>query len=250
MTDGINNLQTDTLLHNPSADPKSAPVDRSVQNVAQRALTETPTDSLPNTDEEKEFEKIETSETVQDMDFSGLDGATHNAAHNGFWKNLREIAAYPKATNPTEALHRLASATLPSLFLRVPADCSKFPLATSLNLSNNGLTVVPKGIGELEHLVTLDLSRNNFKDSFPESICTSKTLTKLNLSNCQLKTLPDSFGNLQSLTELDLSGNRLDSLPESFSKLSNLKTIHITTGHETLKAAIKKALPECEVITK
>ncbi len=247
MTDNINNVKTGAFPHTPSTGQESAPVDTSVQDVAQRALTEAPTDGLGDIEVITESEVAEAAGYVN---FSNLDGSTHSAANHGFWQSLKERIVRPQATNLAEALHTLSRAALPSLFLRVPTDCSEFTWATSLDLSNNGLTVVPNGIGELAHLVTLDLSHNNFKDSFPESICNSKTLTNLNLSNCQLKTLPDSFGDLESLTELDLSGNRLNSLPESFSKLTNLKTIYINSREKALEEAIKKTLPDCRIVTK
>ena len=51
------------------------------------------------------------------------------------------------------------------------------------------------------------------------------SLTKLNLSYCNLQKIPDGLGCLSSLTELDLRGNHFVCLPESTTRLSNLDTL-------------------------
>ncbi|XP_065868345.1 TMV resistance protein N-like [Euphorbia lathyris] len=58
------------------------------------------------------------------------------------------------------------------------------------------------------------------------SLC---SLTKLNLSNCNLLdgAVPADIGSLSSLKRLDLSGNVFISLPESISQLSNLEHLYL-----------------------
>ena len=51
------------------------------------------------------------------------------------------------------------------------------------------------------------------------------SLTKLNLSYCNLQTIPDGLGCLSSLKELDLRGNNFVCLLESTTRLSNLDTL-------------------------
>ena len=54
------------------------------------------------------------------------------------------------------------------------------------------------------------------------------SLTKLNLSYCNLQAIPDSLGCLHSLSHLDLRGNIFVGLPESTTGLSNLKSLFLS----------------------
>ena len=54
------------------------------------------------------------------------------------------------------------------------------------------------------------------------------SLTKLNLSYCNLQAIPDSLGCLHSLSHLDLRGNIFVGLPESTIGLSNLKSLFLS----------------------
>ena len=53
------------------------------------------------------------------------------------------------------------------------------------------------------------------------------SLTKLNLSDCNLKAIPNDIGSLFSLEHLNLEGNKFVYLPESIGQLSNLKWIWV-----------------------
>ena len=54
------------------------------------------------------------------------------------------------------------------------------------------------------------------------------SLTKLNLSYCNLQAIPDGLGCLSSLIELDLRGNNFVCLPESTTQLSNMETLYLS----------------------
>ena len=51
------------------------------------------------------------------------------------------------------------------------------------------------------------------------------SLTKLNLSDCNLRAIPDDIGCLFSLEEIDLGGNSFVCLPDSISQLFKLRTM-------------------------
>ncbi|XP_030937948.1 TMV resistance protein N-like isoform X2 [Quercus lobata] len=53
------------------------------------------------------------------------------------------------------------------------------------------------------------------------------SLTKLDLSDCNLQTIPNDFGNLSSINHLDLSENHFSCLPESLVQLSKLSAINL-----------------------
>ena len=66
------------------------------------------------------------------------------------------------------------------------------------------------------------------------------TITRLDLSNKQIKELPDSFGLLSNLAVLNLANNRLTTLPESMNNLTSLSNLDIRRNKfETLPSVIK-----------
>lgn len=94
----------------------------------------------------------------------------------------------------------------------------------ALDLSNQQITSLPDGIGQLQDLKELDLKNNNL-ESLPDSIGNCKGLKSLFLQNNKLKKLPDGIGQLQNLKKLDLKKNNLKSLPELLSNCKNLRVI-------------------------
>jgi hypothetical protein len=66
------------------------------------------------------------------------------------------------------------------------------------------------------------------------SLSSLLSLTKLNLSYCNLRSIPDTFGFLPLLRDLDLSGNDFVCLPKSIIRLSNLRDL-IVNGCTTLR---------------
>ncbi|KAG6607532.1 Disease resistance protein RPV1, partial [Cucurbita argyrosperma subsp. sororia] len=58
-------------------------------------------------------------------------------------------------------------------------------------------------------------------------LATLFSLTKLNLSYCNLKSIPEGIECLVSLTELNLSGNKFSQLPTTISQLQNLKRLNL-----------------------
>ena len=107
--------------------------------------------------------------------------------------------------------------------------------ATNLYLGS-GLTELPKSLGNLTQLQTLDLSDNQLT-TLPESLSNLTQLQELNLHGNQLTTLPKSLGNLTQLQKLYLSGNQRTTLPESISNLTQLQELSLNYDRLT-------ALPE------
>lgn len=65
------------------------------------------------------------------------------------------------------------------------------------------MKIIPKDIGVLVRLTTLDLSYNQL-ESIPDEIGELKQLTSLDLQHNELPSIPDSIGNLRSLARLGL----------------------------------------------
>jgi len=74
------------------------------------------------------------------------------------------------------------------------------------------LEVLPPEIGQLTHLVSLDLSNNNLS-SLPAELGRLTQLTSLDLSGNKLSSLPSALQNLKALQMLDLRGNSMEGVP-------------------------------------
>ncbi|KAH9290212.1 hypothetical protein KI387_034329, partial [Taxus chinensis] len=100
-----------------------------------------------------------------------------------------------------------------------------------LDLSQCGLLQLPKALGQLKSMQTLNLSGCKELKELPESIGELERLEILRLEGCtKLKRLPSSFGVLKSLASLSLKHCQvLQELPESFGALSCLR--HLDLSH-------------------
>lgn len=115
-------------------------------------------------------------------------------------KNLEEFTADPKKSF-LEIEHIILHHNILS---RVPDNVHKFSNVRTLDISNNGLEVLP------------DIFKN----------CPLTTLVAKNnlLTN---DSLPKSFSNCTSLRELNLSGNRFHTFPEQILEFINLKYLYM-----------------------
>ncbi len=99
---------------------------------------------------------------------------------------------------------------------------------TSLDLSDNSLTVLPPEIGQLTHLTELDLSYNKLT-ALPSEIGQLTHLTVLLLGDNQLTALPPTISQLTKLNKLILGdvfgGNQLTILPPEISQLTHMTVL-------------------------
>ena len=117
----------------------------------------------------------------------------------------------------------------------------------ALQLANNRLSVLPKGLDLLPALTSLDLSGNNWGVALP-GLEKLTRLRVLRLSTCDLRNLPSEVPELPALRTLELERNHLDSLPASIDKLSELENLNISqNAFQTLPPALSR-LPKLKTL--
>src|SRR3982751_827961 len=97
--------------------------------------------------------------------------------------------------------------------------------ATLLDLSNRGLTQVPRELLSLSGLTHLDLSRNPLQDL--PSFVSDLNLEVLLLNGTELTDLPGSLPALTRLERLELSGSRLRRIPNGIIRLPRLRKLSL-----------------------
>ncbi|XP_074285625.1 disease resistance protein RGA2-like isoform X2 [Silene latifolia] len=103
----------------------------------------------------------------------------------------------------------------------------KWTCLRSLDLSCSKAKNLPKSIGQLLHLRSLDLSFSRELKVLPKSITKLVNLQTLNLYSCySLKQLPDDMSKLVDLNVLDITGcNELSLMPAGIGMLTCLQTL-------------------------
>ncbi|XP_074287455.1 uncharacterized protein LOC141612539 [Silene latifolia] len=105
----------------------------------------------------------------------------------------------------------------------------KWTCLRSLDLRDSKAKSLPKSIGKLLHLRSLDLSDNSDLKVLPKSITKLVNLQTLNLYNCKsLKQLPDDVSKLVDLSTLDIVDCDALSyvpMPAGIGMLTNLQTL-------------------------
>ena len=92
----------------------------------------------------------------------------------------------------------------------------------NLHLSNNQLTRLPKWLGKLEKLITLDAAKNHLS-TLPESVLNLKNLKRLNLDSNNFETVPTCLLALNHLHHLSMDQNPLtDESKEALFKTFNI----------------------------
>ncbi|CAM6045698.1 unnamed protein product [Sphagnum compactum] len=83
-------------------------------------------------------------------------------------------------------------------------------------------------MGRLEKLSALNLSNNKRLVKLPECIEEMKSLTRLDVSGCDLDCLPQGMGRLEKLSDLNLSNNkRLAELPECIEEIKSFTCLNV-----------------------
>ncbi|KAI3448763.1 hypothetical protein Pfo_005428 [Paulownia fortunei] len=121
----------------------------------------------------------------------------------------------------------------------IPNEIGNLSHLMTLDLTDNELSgFIPKTFQGLQSLQGLSLGNNKISGSFPSSLCYLHKLSSLNLSQNEISgPILDCMGNLTSLREIDLASNKLtSSIPFSLWNLNDL--LSLPQEVENLKVAI------------
>ncbi|RHN47825.1 putative P-loop containing nucleoside triphosphate hydrolase, leucine-rich repeat domain, L [Medicago truncatula] len=123
---------------------------------------------------------------------------------------------------------------------------SRYKYLRFLDLSDSSFKTMPNSISKLEHLRTLDLSRNLKIRTLPNSICKLLHLQVLLLNGCmELKTLPKGLGKLISLRRM-IATTKQSVLPhDEFASLIHLQTLSLHFC-DSIKFLFRQILPFVE----
>lgn len=140
----------------------------------------------------------------------------------------------------------------------MPNGISRMTKLKSIQFGGLGISQLPKDIGDMPSLTTLNLYNCKGLTSIPESLCNSQSLTSLSLSNTAISSLPENIGNLQKLTSLSINAcGKLTSLPNSFAQmkitgelnLSECKSLtHLPDNIGEMENITKLNLNSCEAL--
>ncbi len=170
-----------------------------------------------------------------------------------YFHKQMNLNGYHLNGSTTEYLHVFPKVLLQCTFLE------------QLDLSHNDLKEIPKDIGCLHNLHTLNLSSNPEIKVLPPSMCALKNLEHLNLSgifdlfavelsDCRvLHIFPTVLRSLRHLRHLNLQDVMLDGLPTWINELEQLQTLHLFSGsrqHPPLALpSTFTQLPQLETLT-
>ncbi len=109
----------------------------------------------------------------------------------------------------------------------------------SLDISCNGLSVLPASISKMVNLHALRASYN-FLTAIPECIISLRYLFYLQLQNNRLESLPDNIGSMPILDTLYCSNNQLTSLPDSLGSLKLYEAAFFSNPFITIPESLCK----------
>ncbi|RCN30867.1 leucine Rich repeat-containing domain protein [Ancylostoma caninum] len=101
-----------------------------------------------------------------------------------------------------------------------------FANLVSLDVSNNGLSILPEDIGSMAHLRNL-VARNNLLEELPKSMSSLENMEALYLSGNRFETVPPVVFSMHRLRVLHLGGNRIENVPYAIGSMLKLEILYL-----------------------
>lgn len=119
----------------------------------------------------------------------------------------------------------------------------------TLDLHGNHLQLLPLGLRKLEHLTTLNLSKNKIGNESLDVITQIGSLRELRLADNALDgMLTPQLSNLQNLEILDVSNNAITTLPPNSDEVSKLRVLNVAGNKlSSLAFELLVSLPLIEI---
>ena len=114
----------------------------------------------------------------------------------------------------------------------LPKGITNLAWLTQLKLSGNAISILPEDIARVKRLKHLR-AENNLLESLPLGLFSLPALQTLFLSKNRIKELPDRIGQLKRLERLHIGQNQIAQLPSSIKSLANLQTLQ--AAHNKLR---------------
>ena len=164
-------------------------------------------------------------------------------------KDFKDLSSLPIAICSLMSL-KILNLSGCSKLDELPENLGKIEGLEELDVSGTAITDLPSSIVHLKNLKVLSLSgcarlssksiiklmylglmqprrSPDFMGTLERSLIGLCSLTKFDLSHCNVQTIPNALGCLSSLECLNLRGNNFVCLPESIIQLSNLRYLYM-----------------------
>jgi len=128
----------------------------------------------------------------------------------------------------------------------IPRQVFQLQNLRRLYLHNNQIVEIPDAITQLQNLTSLYLYSNQIV-KIPDTIAQLQKLELLYLFDNQIVEIPDAIFRLQNLTELYLSHNKIVKIPDAISQLQNLTELYLS--HNKI-VKIPDAISQLQNLTK